>query len=85
MPASQQVQAQTLEKFIEGWRTISAESWTALWSDKCTQRFLPLAMGIPPSSKPEIMAQLPQLLSVLSNWEVCCYSSSNIVVSLADI
>jgi hypothetical protein len=70
MPAPAHVQAATLEKFIDDWRTITPESWTALWADDCTQRFLPYSLGIPPQTRDEVLVMLPKLLSILENWKV---------------
>ncbi|KAB8235415.1 hypothetical protein ETB97_002367 [Aspergillus alliaceus] len=70
MPAPTEVQSATLKKFLQGWETITAESWTGLWSDNCTQQFLPFSLGLPPKSREEVLQTLPKLLSVLRDWKL---------------
>ncbi|KAI1328250.1 hypothetical protein F5Y16DRAFT_398655 [Xylariaceae sp. FL0255] len=70
MPASAQVQAATLDKFIEGWKTFTAEAWMETWSDDCKQQMLPSTLGIPARFRTETAAFLPKLISVLKNYEM---------------
>lgn len=70
MPASAAVQAATIEKFIADWRVITPESWTSLWTNKTTQRFLPTTIGLPPQNKDEVLVALPKLLAILKEWKV---------------
>lgn len=70
MPSLAQIQAATLNKFIEGWKGSTPESWTATWSDECQQKILPFNLGVPSKSRAEAQAALPDLLGVLKNFKV---------------
>ncbi|KAE9364967.1 hypothetical protein N431DRAFT_473061 [Stipitochalara longipes BDJ] len=70
MPAPASVQAATLNKFIEVWKTTSPEAWTSLWSDDCTHRLLPFSLKAQPMSKADVLKSLPKLFAILKNWEL---------------
>jgi hypothetical protein len=70
MPAPAEVQAATLHKFIAGWKEFTPESWMATWSEDCTQKMLPLSLGIPARSRTEVLGILPKLIGILKNYKV---------------
>lgn len=76
MPAPAEVQAATLEKFIAGWKEFTPESWMATWSEDCTQKMLPLSLGVPARSRTEVLGILPKLIGILKNYKVS-YLSEN--------
>lgn len=73
MPAPTHVQANTLEKFISGWKTGTAEGMTAVFSDNCIQRTLPFSLNIPTRSREEVGVILPKLMGSLRNYQVHMY------------
>ncbi|KAA8575245.1 hypothetical protein MFRU_002g02160 [Monilinia fructicola] len=73
MPAPAEVQAATLEKFIAGWKEFTPESWMATWSEDCTQKMLPLSLGVPARSRTEVLGILPKLIGILKNYKVDIY------------
>ena len=70
MPAQAEVQAATLDKFIAGWKEFTPESWMATWSEDCTQKMLPLSLGVPERSRTEVLGILPRLIGILKNYKV---------------
>lgn len=70
MPAPAHVQADTLDRFIAGWRKWTPEDWMATWSSDCVQVMLPLSLGIPPKSVAEVKGILPKLMEIVTNYEV---------------
>ena len=70
MPAPAHVQADTLDRFIAGWRKWTPEDWMATWSSDCVQVMLPLSLGIPPKSVGEVKGILPKLMEIVTNYEV---------------
>lgn len=70
MPAPAEVQAATLDKFIAGWKIFTPEAWMATWSEDCTQKMLPLSLGIPARSRTEVLGILPNLIGILKNYKV---------------
>lgn len=70
MPAPANVQAATLEKLIDAWKTLSAKDTMALWSDDFKQQILPLSLGAPVHSRTQAEAVYPKLTEALSDWKV---------------
>ncbi|KAI9648484.1 Monooxygenase dmxR10 [Ciborinia camelliae] len=70
MPAPTEVQAATLDKFIAGWKEFTPESWMATWSEDCTQKMLPLSLGVPARSRSEVLEILPGLVDILKNYRL---------------
>ncbi|RMZ66352.1 hypothetical protein GMOD_00005490 [Pyrenophora seminiperda CCB06] len=71
MPAPVEVQAATLEKFIEGWKGWTPEGFLASFADNCTQITLPFRNGDgKPKTKAELVGLFPILMSTLSNFKV---------------
>jgi hypothetical protein len=70
MPASLEIQAATLEKFIQGWVGWTPDGFLATWSDDCTQRTLPFSFDAPIRDRPHVEHFFPILMSLLSNFKV---------------
>ena len=72
MPASAQVQAATLDKYLRGWEKFIPEEMVSMWSDDCEQRMLPTTLGVPARSRAEIQSILPEIANILRNHTVTC-------------
>ena len=70
MPAPAHIQADTLDRFIAGWKKWTPEDVMATWSSDCVQVMLPLSLGVPPKSISEVKKVLPKLMAILKNYEV---------------
>lgn len=70
MPAPAHVQAATLEKLLEAWKTLHTKDTMALWSDDFKQRILPLSLELPVQSRAQVEEMYPKLTEALSNWKV---------------
>jgi hypothetical protein len=71
MPASAEVQAATLEKWIEGWRSWVPQNMLATMSEDCTQITLPFRSGTgDPKPKAQLEKLFPILMSTLTNFQV---------------
>jgi hypothetical protein len=71
MSSPAEVQAATINEFIEGWKTKDPEKWTTNWTDDCTNTILPFTMKHPGWSKNDVeKVHLPRLFTTLSNWKV---------------
>ncbi|KAF4178997.1 hypothetical protein CNMCM8694_002283 [Aspergillus lentulus] len=71
MPASADIQAATLNKFLASWREGSAPDTMALWSDDFKQRLLPLSLGESSfRSRDQAAFFYPVLVENLRNWEL---------------
>lgn len=74
--APAQVQADTLDKFLESWKSQAWEDTINLWSDDFKQRLLPFSLGTPLTSRAEAEVVYPTLVKSLTNWKVSpclCY------------
>lgn len=71
MASTAQVQADTLNKFLEAWKTQEARKTIALWSEDFKQRLLPCSLGASVNSRAQAEGIYPVLTSSLSNWKVC--------------
>lgn len=71
MASTAQVQVDTLNKFLEAWRTQEARKTIALWSEDFKQRLLPCSLGASVNSRAQAEGIYPLLTSSLSNWKVC--------------
>lgn len=63
-------QAATLDKFIKGWASWTPEGFLATWADGCTQQNLPFSSKSPIKTRPDVEHLFPQLMSILTNFEV---------------
>lgn len=71
MPTKREIQAATLEKFIDGWKKWTPADFLESFSDNCTQTTLPFKSGTGnPKSKVELERLFPILMGTLSNFEV---------------
>lgn len=70
MPAPAEVQASTLEKFIQGWAGWTPDGFLATWSEDCTQTTLPFSSEVPVRSRPDTEQLFPVLMSLMSNFKV---------------
>ncbi|KAI0126597.1 hypothetical protein BJ170DRAFT_412669 [Xylariales sp. AK1849] len=70
MPTTANIQAATLEKFIEGWKEWTPEGCAATFSDDFQQQILPLSLGLPPRSRAETVQFLPTITGVVKNFQV---------------
>ncbi|CAO2648459.1 Nn.00g077260.m01.CDS01 [Neocucurbitaria sp. VM-36] len=74
MSSPAEVQAATINTFIEGWKTKDPEKWTVNWTDDCTNTILPFSMKHPGWSKEDVeKVHLPRLFTTLSNWKLNVY------------
>ena len=70
MPAPADVQAATLQRFLDAWERWSAEEQLALFSDDFTQATLPLRLGIPPRTRAQVEQVLPKLVELVKSYQV---------------
>jgi len=70
MPAPPEVQAATLERFIQSWIEWTPEGFLATWSEDCTQRTLPFSFDAPIRDRAHVEKYFPILMSILSNFKV---------------
>jgi hypothetical protein len=70
MPAPAEVQAATLEKFIQGWAGWTPDGFLANWSEDCTQKTLPFSSEVPVRTRPDTEQLFPVLMSLMSNFTV---------------
>ncbi|GIJ84898.1 hypothetical protein Asppvi_003749 [Aspergillus pseudoviridinutans] len=68
MPAPAEVQATTLEKFIQGWAGWAPDGFLANWSEDCTQKTLPFSSGVPVRTCPDTEQLFPVLMFLVSNF-----------------
>ena len=69
MSATAEIQAATLQEFIQGWRKFTPEDFLVSWSNDCTQMALPLSPEKPVRSRPELEHLFPILMSTLTNFQ----------------
>lgn len=82
MAAEAEAQRATLERFIDGWRSSSAADMVATWSADCTQRTLPFSLGHAARNSTEVMATLPVLQKVVTEYKVSVQISMQIPVKI---
>lgn len=70
MPAPAEVQAATLDKFIESWRRWSPDDFLATWSEDLNFTTLPFSYGKPTRARPQLEPRYRLLMSTLKNLEV---------------
>jgi hypothetical protein len=70
MTASRDVQAATLQKFIDGWKKWNAEEWMATFADHFTQITLPFQLGVPTRTRTQVDQILPALIATVQSYEV---------------
>ncbi|KAK7942448.1 uncharacterized protein PG986_011561 [Apiospora aurea] len=70
MSAPAEVQAKTLNRFLDAWKAQDVGSTIDLWSEDFKQRLLPYSLGAAAKSKAEAAVIYPILTSNLSNWKL---------------
>jgi hypothetical protein len=65
-----EVQAATLDKFIQGWAGWTPEGFLATWADGCTQQNLPFSSKSEVKTHAHVEHLFPVLMSILTNFEV---------------
>lgn len=70
MPAPIEIQAATLQKYIEGWKKWTPSESIATWSDDVTFKQLPLSCGKPSRSRKQLEPRYIMLLENLKNFQV---------------
>ncbi|KAI0013979.1 hypothetical protein F4779DRAFT_639150 [Xylariaceae sp. FL0662B] len=70
MPAPAEVQAATLERFIEGWSGWTPEGFLASWTSDCTTKTLPFSAGVETRTREESERIFPLMMSCLTNFQL---------------
>jgi hypothetical protein len=70
MASKADVQASTVQRFIDGWRKYTPEAFLATWSSSCTQQTLPFASGVPIRTRQHVEHLFPILMTVMTEFEV---------------
>lgn len=70
MPAAAEVQAATLQRFIDGWKGWAPEAFLEVWSDDCTQKTLPFSLDAPIRSRDYYVEVFPTVMSFITNFQV---------------
>jgi len=70
MPGSRDIQAATLQKFIDGWKKWNAEEWMSTFADDFTQVTLPFQLGVPNRTRTQVDHILPALIATVQSYEV---------------
>ena len=74
MPAAREVQAETLQKYIDGWSGWTVDGFLASWSEDCTQQSLPFSSGKPLLSRAQAEQLFPHLMSVMTDFKVAFFA-----------
>jgi hypothetical protein len=77
MPAPAEIQAETLNKFIEKWRGWTADGFLSTWTDDCTQKTLPFSSNVPLRTRADTETLFPVLMGLMSNFQVCKTQNSS--------
>lgn len=70
MPASIDVQKETINKFLAAWETGETQDTIDLWADDFEQRLLPLSLQQPVRTRAHAQFIYPKLVANLKNWKV---------------
>nr|UYO77228.1 monooxygenase [Trichoderma oligosporum] len=70
MPAPAEIQAATLQKFIDSWKRWDSREFLSLFSDDFTQVTLPLGLGIPSRPRAQVEQVLPALMATIKSYEL---------------
>ncbi|KAI1635393.1 hypothetical protein F4809DRAFT_453304 [Biscogniauxia mediterranea] len=74
MPASAEVQAATLNKFIEGWGGWTPEGFLASWHGDCTTKTLPFSAEVPIRTRAETESVFPMMMSFVTNFQLTVHN-----------
>ncbi|KAF2118822.1 hypothetical protein BDV96DRAFT_596647 [Lophiotrema nucula] len=70
MSSTKQAQAATLQRYLDAWAKWDASLQLETFSKTFTQVTLPLGVGVPPRSRPEVEQVLPALVATVNNYEL---------------
>lgn len=70
MSAAHEIQAETLQKYIDGWTGWTVDGFLASWSKDCTQQSLPFSSGKPLLLRTQAEHLFPHLMSVMTDFKV---------------
>ncbi|EED18938.1 conserved hypothetical protein [Talaromyces stipitatus ATCC 10500] len=70
MPASIDVQKETISKFLAAWESGKAQDTIDLWADDFEQRLLPLSLQQPVRTRAHAQFIYPKLVENLKNWKL---------------
>ena len=65
-----EVQAATLQRFLEAWKKWDAQEWMAIFADDFTQVTLPFSLGVPNRTRAQVEVTLPALMAIVKSYEV---------------
>ncbi|EFX02673.1 NAD-dependent epimerase [Grosmannia clavigera kw1407] len=68
--STREIQAATLQRFIEGWASWTPEGFLDSWSDNCTQQNLPFCQNSPVKTRETVVLFFPILMSILTNFKL---------------
>ncbi|KAF2232859.1 hypothetical protein EV356DRAFT_560196 [Viridothelium virens] len=74
MPAATEIQKQSIEEFISGWKSWNPSTFLDTLSSDCTQTALPFNSGKPTRSRAELEQLFPILMSTLSKFELTIHN-----------
>ncbi|EXJ61958.1 hypothetical protein A1O7_02390 [Cladophialophora yegresii CBS 114405] len=74
MSTQAEVQANTVQRFIDGWRKYTPEAFLATWSSDCTQQTLPFASGTPVRTRQHVEHLFPILMTVMTEFELTIHN-----------
>ncbi|KAG6003578.1 hypothetical protein E4U21_001865 [Claviceps maximensis] len=75
MSTTAQIQADTLQRFIAGWRAWTMEPFFANFSDDFSQKPLPLSAMQPSKNRQELIPVLTSLMRVLTNFKLTVHNT----------
>ena len=70
MPAPAQVQAATLERFVDAWKRWNADDMIAVFADDFTQVTLPFGLNVPEKTRGAVEQVFPKLVSLVNDYKV---------------
>ena len=70
MSAPADIQANTLQQFLDAWKRWNAEDWLNIFADDMTQVTMPFALGMAPRPRAEVEQTLPALVATVQSYEV---------------
>ncbi|KAG5991329.1 hypothetical protein E4U43_004049 [Claviceps pusilla] len=75
MSTTADIEAETLQRFIAGWRAWTMDSFFANLADDFTQKPLPFSAMHPPRTRDELYPVLTTLMSVLTNFKLTIHNT----------
>lgn len=71
MAPSGEVQAETLQKFLDAWAAWDFDAWRQTFDENFTQVTMPFNMNVPERTLEEVEHALPKLMEMVDDYEVC--------------